>query len=87
MTVAEVLLTSIRLTVRYWIKISRCKNYTQKSGDSTTKTIGTTSSRMLNIFLRYLDLYMGVSKNRGTPKWMVFNGNPIKMDDLGVPLF
>ena len=27
-------------------------------------------------------------KNRGTPKWMVYNGkpeNPIKMDDLGVP--
>ena len=26
---------------------------------------------------------MGVSKNSGTPKWMVFNGKPIKMDDLG----
>ena len=31
--------------------------------------------------------YMGVSKNRGTPKWMVYKENPIKMDDLGVPLF
>ena len=33
---------------------------------------------------------MGVSKNRGTPKWMVyFMENPIKMDDLGVkpPIF
>ena len=30
---------------------------------------------------------MGVSKNRGTSKWMVYNGKPIKMDDLGVPLF
>ena len=30
---------------------------------------------------------MGVSKNRGTPKWMVYSGNPIKIDDLGVPLF
>ena len=31
---------------------------------------------------------MGVSKNRGTPKWMVYNGkHPVKMDDLGVPLF
>ena len=30
---------------------------------------------------------MGVSKYRGTPKWMVyFMENPIKMDDLGVPL-
>ena len=33
---------------------------------------------------------MGVSKNRGTPKWMVYSWkleNPIKMDVLGVPLF
>ena len=33
---------------------------------------------------------MGVSKNKGTPKWMVyFMENPIKMDDLGgkTPLF
>ena len=26
-------------------------------------------------------------KIRGTPKWMVYNETPIKMDDLGVPLF
>ena len=26
---------------------------------------------------------MGVSKNNGTPKWMVCKENPIKMDDLG----
>ena len=33
-------------------------------------------------------IYMGVSKNRSTPKWMVyFMENPIKMDDLGVPPF
>ena len=31
---------------------------------------------------------MGVSKNSGIPKWMVkIMENPIKMDDLGVPLF
>ena len=32
---------------------------------------------------------MGVSKNKGNPpKWMVkIMENPIKMDDLGVPLF
>ena len=31
---------------------------------------------------------MEVSKNRGTPKWMVkIMENPIKMDDLGVPPF
>ena len=31
---------------------------------------------------------MGVSKNRGIPKWMVYNEKPYEqMDDLGVPLF
>ena len=31
---------------------------------------------------------MGVSENRGTLKWMVkIMENPIKMDDLGPPLF
>ena len=34
------------------------------------------------------DLNLDVSKNNGTPKWMIKNmENPIKMDDLGVPLF
>ena len=29
--------------------------------------------------------YMGVSKNKGTPKWMIYNGKPyFLMDDLGV---
>ena len=33
-------------------------------------------------------VYIGVSKNRGTPKRMEFlMENPVKMDDLGVPLF
>ena len=31
---------------------------------------------------------MDVSKNRGTPKWMVENGKPDEMDDLGgTPIF
>ena len=25
---------------------------------------------------RFLRFHMGVSKNRGTPKWMVYNGKP-----------
>ena len=37
---------------------------------------------------RAMECYMGVSKNTGIPKWMVkIMENPIKMDDLGVPLF
>ena len=33
-------------------------------------------------------IQMGVSKNSGTPKWMAkIMENPIRMDDLGVPLF
>ena len=32
--------------------------------------------------------YLDVSKNSGNPKWIVkIMENPIKMDDLGVPLF
>ncbi len=32
--------------------------------------------------------YLDVSKNSGTPKWIVkIMENPIKIDDLGVPLF
>ena len=31
--------------------------------------------------------HLGVSKNRDIPKWMVYNENPIKMDDLRGPLF
>ena len=27
-------------------------------------------------FLFFKFLYVGVSKNRGTPKWMVYNENP-----------
>jgi len=27
-------------------------------------------------FQELVPLYMGVSKNRGTPKWMVYNGKP-----------
>ena len=30
---------------------------------------------------------MGVSKNCGTPKCIVYNGKPFKMDNLGVPPF
>ena len=36
----------------------------------------------------YVVADVAVSKNRGTPKWMVyFMENPIKIDDLGVQLF
>jgi len=37
---------------------------------------------------KLLQGFMGVSKNRGTPKWMVkIMENPIKMDDLEGSLF
>ena len=35
----------------------------------------------------YTYTHMEVSQNRGTTKWMVYNGNPIKIDALGVSLF
>ena len=38
--------------------------------------------------LHIIYIYMGVSINGGTPKWMVSNGkSQSKMDDLGVLLF
>ncbi len=39
------------------------------------------------VLVARLDVHMGVSKNRGTSKWMVFKGKLIGIDDLGVPLF
>ena len=32
-------------------------------------------------------IFVGGSINGDTPKCMVYKGNPIKMDDLGVPEF
>ena len=33
------------------------------------------------------EIYLGVSKNSGTPKWMVYRENPIRIDDLGYHYF
>ena len=42
-----------------------------------------------SMYIFYIYIYMGVSKNNGTPKWMVYKGKSyIKIDDLGgFPLF
>ena len=36
----------------------------------------TTLSDNVCVCVVYIYIYMGVSKNKGTPKWMVYNGNP-----------
>ena len=45
--------------------------------------------RLHNTYVKFDNyIHMGVSKNKGTPKWMVkIMENPIKIDNLGVPLF
>ena len=54
------------------------------------ENFGTISKKMkTHIFatINFEGLGYGCFQNRGTPKWMVYNENPSKMDDLGVPLF
>ena len=43
----------------------------------------------VHVLISIFNVYMGVSKNKGTPKWMVKKWKTlIRMDDLGVsPLF
>ena len=50
-------------------------------GSLLIQEIDTISFRMF--FFAEVLQHMGVSNNRGTPKWMVYEENPIKMDDLG----
>ena len=40
-----------------------------------------------NLFQEKLRIYMGVSENGGTQNGSFIRENPIKMDDLGEPLF
>ena len=44
---------------------------------------------LLEVIYNSIYNHMGVSKNRGTPKWMVYSGKSYEqMDDLGdFPLF
>ena len=60
------------------------------STKSRPKTPEVSSAGVLSFILNSMDLDSGVSKNRGTPKWMVYNGKPyLLIDDLGgfTPLF
>ena len=53
-----------------------CKMWRNKKKSSSELSCLTTKHRSYS--------YMGVSKNTGTPRWMVYNGNPYYLlDDLG----
>ena len=49
------------------------------------RTVALLAPAAASLYKASCQVEVGVSKNRGTPKWMVYNGieNPIKMDDLG----
>ena len=68
------------------------KNIPNKLGVSDRWLSNSLSSRTMCINFgpgkKCTSNYMDVSENKGTPKWMVYNGKPyFLMDDLGVPLF
>jgi len=59
-----------------------------KHQEPSTETGELSGSADHSKFTTSSNVYMGVSKNRDTPKWMVkIMENPIKIDDLGVALF
>ena len=67
------------------ILLARCRGQTMKNSD---KLVDLGCAYLYIYMYIYIYICMGVSKNRGTPKWMVkIMENPIKMDDLGVPPF
>ena len=37
---------------------------------------GTAQAQIRSECMEHIYLHLGVSKNRGTPKWMVYNGKP-----------
>ena len=62
-------------------------HYIFTPGQSRSLQNSLNGPKMFFKFIHKKPTKTGVSKTRGTPKWMVYNGNPIKMDDLGVALF
>ena len=60
----------------------------QMHGDENQRVVEKNSALFRLVISWLWEQYMGVSKIRGTPKWMVkIMENPIRMDDLGVPPF
>ena len=52
------------------------------------KPWGLSTATISNFCLYYILYYKGVSKNKGTPKWMVYNGKPLlKWMIWGYPYF
>ena len=59
----------------------------ETSRKAEVNTRGATETQLVGGLNRPNWKHMGISKNSGIPKWMVHHGKPIKMGDLGVPLF
>ena len=69
--------------------LSNCMFCSSKKSSTGHALSGMLARFRTGRFLSTLLLWEGLEhlENRGTLKWMVYNGKPYKMDDLGVPLF
>ena len=61
-------------------------HFFQTNKQKTTKTTKPSPKQEFQLSL-CIYIYMGVSKNRDTPKWMVYNGKPYQNGWFGAPIY
>ena len=83
---------NIKQTYPQWVKLKWCHELRDLKMSGYGRVYPNRleqDHRLESCFPTHLNwwIWLGVSKNKGTPNWMGYNGKPIKMDDLGIPFF